>query len=100
MYKHIVIWKLKEHAKGVGKEENAQKMKERLEALQDRIPEVRTIEVGLNMSASDTAGDIVLYSEFDSRADFEIYRNHPAHGEAVAFVREIMEQRIVADYEA
>lgn len=99
MIKHIVIWKLKENAAGTGKTVNAQKLKEDIEALKEVIPEIKAIEVGMNIAASDQAGDVVLYSEFDSLADLEIYQNHSAHQDVVAFVKEIVSERRVVDYE-
>ena len=83
MIKHIVIWKLKAD----------------IEALKSEIPEIKHIEVGINMSGSDQSGDVVLYSEFAELADLQIYQNHPAHQEVVAFVNEVVSERRVVDYE-
>ena len=46
MIKHIVLWKLKATAEGAGKEENAAIIKRELEALKEKIPQIRHIEVG------------------------------------------------------
>ncbi len=100
MIKHIVIWKLKDEALGKTREENARELKSRLEALKDRIPQLRAIEVGLNVKPSDAAGDAVLYSEFDSLDDLAAYADHPAHQEVLEFVRSIVSTRTVVDYEA
>jgi len=99
MIKHIVIWKLKGHGADSEKTANIKKLKADIEALRDEIPEIRQIEVGLNIAASDQSGDVVLYSEFDSLADLEIYQNHPAHQKVVAFVKEVVSERRVVDYE-
>ena len=37
MVKHIVFWKLKDHANGMNKQENALSIKEKLEALNGTI---------------------------------------------------------------
>ncbi len=99
MFKHIVIWKLKDHARGGGKAENAQLLKKKLEELSDKIPQIVRIEAGLNMSASDASGDVVLYSEFKSLGDYETYQRHPDHVELLSFLKEIVEWRAVVDYE-
>ena len=99
MIKHIVIWKLKEQPGESGNTVNAKKLKADIEALKDEIPEIKHIEVGINMSGSDQSGDVVLYSEFDELADLQIYQNHPAHQEVVAFVNEVVSERRVVDYE-
>ncbi len=99
MIKHIVMWRLKEKARGAAKEENTRAMKARLEALAQIIPEIRHLEVGLNVKDSERAADVVLYSEFDSPADLDAYIQHPAHQEVVTFVREIAAETRVVDYE-
>lgn len=99
MIKHIVIWKLKEGEGESGNLVTAKKLKQTIEALADEIPEIKQIEVGINIAASDQAGDVVLYSEFGSLADLEIYQNHPAHQKVVEFVREVATERRVVDYD-
>lgn len=99
MIKHIVMWRLKDSADGASKQENAKNLKNYLEALKDKIREIRHIEVGINISGSDAASDVVLYSEFDSIEDLEAYQKHPEHQKIVSFVNEIRSERRVVDYE-
>lgn len=99
MIKHIVMWRLKEKARGATKEDNARTLKTRLEALPEVIPEIRRLEVGLNIKDSERAADVVLYSEFDSPEALAAYIGHPAHQEVVAFIREIVSETRVVDYE-
>lgn len=99
MIKHIVMWRLKEEAAGATKEENALKLKERLEALVDVIDSLHVAEVGINYNSSDAAFDVILYSEFDDKAGLESYQNHPEHLKIVDFVGEIRTDRAVVDYE-
>ncbi len=93
------MWCLKEKAGGAAKEENARAMKARLESLPEVIPEIRRLEVGLNVKDSERAADVVLYSEFDSPEALAAYSRHPAHQEVVTFVREIAAETRVVDYE-
>jgi Stress responsive A/B Barrel Domain. len=93
------MWRLKDFANGAGKEENAKKLKSLLEALKDKISQIKNIEVGINTSGSDAASDVVLYSEFESMEDLNAYQEHPEHKKIVGFVNEVRSERRVVDYE-
>jgi hypothetical protein len=93
------MWRLKDLANGKSKEENAKKLKNRLESLKDKITEIKSIEVGINIKNSDVSSDVVLYSEFDSMDDLEAYQKHPDHVKISEFVNEIRLERRVVDYE-
>ena len=97
MVKHIVMWKLKDFAEGRSREENIKYIKSRLEALPDIIKEIKFIEVGANIHA-DKNYDAVLYSEFDTLEDLEIYQNHPEHKKVSEYVGKVRDARIVGDY--
>ncbi|HDK7174517.1 Dabb family protein [Clostridium sporogenes] len=99
MIKHIVMWKLKEFAEGKSKLENANIIKTSLEDLQNRIDEVKLIEVGVNINDSKQAYDVVLYSEFKNLEDLNLYQNHPDHLKVGEFINKVKEERIVTDYE-
>ena len=97
MVKHIVMWKLKDFAEGRSREENIKYIKSRLEALPDIIKEIKFIEVGANIHA-DKNYDAVLYSEFDTLEDLEIYQNHPEHKKISAYVSKVRDSRVAGDY--
>lgn len=99
MVKHIVLWKLKEHAHGKSKRENAETIKSMLENLNGKIPGMISIEVGFDFSCSDGSADIVLYSEFENRKALEGYQTHPLHEEVKPYVLEARSERRVVDYE-
>jgi hypothetical protein len=61
MIKPIVMWKLKDQAEGYSIDENALKIKSMLESLQQNISGIKTIEVGIDMSRTDSSIDVVLY---------------------------------------
>ena len=94
MIKHIVIWRLKEE----NREENAQKIKESLESLNGQIPGLLHLEVGIDFSKQESSGDIVLYSEFETKEDLDAYIVHPKHVAAGALVREAVCDRRMIDY--
>lgn len=99
MIKHIVMWRLKDHAEGNNKITNAQRMKTKLEALRGQIDGVLAIEVGIDFSATEASADVVLYSEFTDRAALAAYQAHPAHQAVVAFIKEVVSARHLVDYE-
>ena len=99
MIKHIVMFRLKESALGRSKNENLQELKILLESLQEKIPVVKCLEVGINMGKSASASDIALYSEFDDMQALEDYRIHPEHVKAVEFIDKVCSERRVADYD-
>ncbi|GFZ29705.1 stress responsive protein [Clostridium zeae] len=98
MIKHIVMWKLKDYAEGNDKQFNANEIKIRLESLKDKITVIRKIEVGINNNAVNSY-DVVLYSEFESYEDLDIYQKHPLHLEVAAFVGAVKVDRTCVDYE-
>lgn len=91
MLKHIVIWNLKDPAQ-------APELKRRLEALVGVVPSIRAFEVGVNIVPGETAGDLVLVSEFDDPAGLKAYAEHPEHLKVVDFVKQVVSHRRAADY--
>ena len=100
MIKHIVFWRLKAAAHGNSKLTNARIIQEKIEGLRGRIPGLLAIEIGIDTSATETAGDIVLYCEFENQAALEAYQVHPEHQAIVPFVREAQSERRTIDYAA
>lgn len=99
MVKHIVVWRLKPEAHGRPAADNARAIKEKLEALRGRIPGMLRIEVGLDFSREETSSDVVLYSEFESRAALDAYQIHPEHEAVKGFILEARSERRLVDYE-
>ncbi len=99
MIKHIVMWRLKDAAHGNDRRTNAFLIKEKLEALRGRIPGMIAIEAGVDFSASESSGDVVLYSEFVDRAALDAYQENPEHLLLKPFIGEAALDRRVVDYE-
>ncbi len=99
MIKHIVFWKLKDQANGLDKAENAQQIKEKLEALNGQIEGLIHLEVGMDFLHSPESADLVLYSEFESKDALTYYANHPLHKAVMPFIAEARSERRVVDYE-
>ena len=99
MIKHIVMWKLKDFAEGAKKPDNAQNIKLQLEGLKNKIKEVRSMEVGININDSADSYDIALYSEFASLEDLKKYQHHPEHVKVADFIINLRLDRRVVDYQ-
>ena len=97
MIRHIVMWRL---ADTPDKAEKAAAIKEGLEALKDKIPEIVDIAVGINISDNDMNSDVVLVSAFNTHDDLAAYIQHPAHkAVGTSAVKPNVVERRVVDYE-
>lgn len=94
MVKHIVMWKFKE-----GEQENMMLFRERLLALKEQIPEIRAMEVGVNINPSERSYDAVLVSEFDSLEALKSYSVNPLHKAVSDFCKTIRTNSVSVDYE-
>jgi hypothetical protein len=50
-----------------------------LDALPAQIPEIRSLSPGLNLRLIPSACDLALVADFETREDYRVYNNHPAH---------------------
>ena len=98
MLKHVVMWKLKAEAEGKTRAENALWMRKNLEALFGLVPELKAVEVGVNVNGSDMAYDAVLISSFENEEALERYKIHPEHVKISSYCKKIRESRVVVDY--
>jgi hypothetical protein len=81
------------------KERCARNVKQRFESLVGQIPGLLHLEVGMDMSRSDYACDVVLYSEFADRDALAAYAEHPAHLRVREELRDVRTARHQVDYE-
>lgn len=99
MITHIVMWRVKA-VDGGTKEATARAIKARIDSVQGRIPGLLRIEGGVDFNHGEPACDVVLYSEFESRAALDGYQAHPIHKELAAFIAARQTERRVVDYES
>ena len=92
MFKHIVVYKLKED---VNKDEAVAVIASCLEPLVGKIPGLLHMEIRRCFNGMDYA----LYSEFESRQLLESYAKHPLHLEAKSHFHHFIDTRVAADYE-
>ncbi|MCG8372893.1 MAG: Dabb family protein [Balneolales bacterium] len=95
------MWKLLDEANGKSKAENAEKMKELLEGMPPLIPELESVEVGVQMFGveNDAQCDILLIAECKNEANLRAYAVHPEHQKVVSFIKSVVSERRVIDYE-
>ena len=62
------------------------------------IPQIKKIEVGIDVGGTDGSYDVVLISEFENELDCRIYMEHPEHLRAADFIGKIRPDRIPVDY--
>lgn len=91
---HIVIFKFKDENKSA----NIAQTKKMLNALVELIPNLKSMEVGVNFTVSDRAFDMSLYSTFDSKEDLDAYAIHPEHLKVVEFIKSVTTESKVVDY--
>lgn len=99
MIKHLVFWKLKDHAEGATGQENARKICEMLLGLKPHIPEMLEIDCGVDFSRSPASYDVALHTKFHDKAGLQTYLDHPEHIKARDFIQKVVSGRAVVDYE-
>lgn len=99
MIRHVVMWKLHDVADGHDRDANGRRAKEKLLALKERIPIVRSLEVGADVLHTERSYDLCLIATFDSLADLAAYNDHPAHREVAAFMQKIRDKAVAVDFE-
>jgi len=89
---HVVLFRVPDPVQ-------AEELVNRLKALPGLIPEIRSYEVGRDLSRGETSFDVGLYSTFDDTEALERYRAHHAHQAVLSLIGEVSPERIVCDWE-
>ncbi|GAB6181562.1 Dabb family protein [Desulfotomaculum defluvii] len=92
MITHIVCFKFKDPA-------SSQIVREKLMALKGKIPELRHLEVGVDVIRSQRSYDLALIARFDNLDDLNTYQVHPDHQEVVKYIGTVVESSVAVDYE-
>jgi hypothetical protein len=98
MIKHIVCWRLHDRSRPLEENADALAIRSALEAIRDKIPGLLYLELGFDFSDTESAADIVLYTEFESREALEGYQKHLAHVAAGKVVKPRVCDRRMIDY--
>lgn len=95
MIKHIVCFKLKD-----GSLEECQKAKEVLLSMEGNVPQIRSIEVGVDFLHSERSYDLILQVVLDDAKALEDYQNDPYHCSVVkTHMHAVLESGVAIDYE-
>ncbi|MHA0857420.1 Dabb family protein [Paenibacillus sp. CMAA1364] len=94
MIKHIVLFKLKDSSI-----ESIKRTADVLRNMEGKIPELLSIEVGIDIMRSDRSYDISLMTEVASLEALHAYQVHPLHQEVIQHMNEFKENSIAVDYE-
>lgn len=95
MITHIVLFKLKDRSI-----ESLEKARNILMSMENKIPELKHIEVGINITNSEISYDIALLTKFNSVEDLKAYQNNPLHLEIAEYVFSVEKSRVVVDYKS
>ena len=95
MIVHIVMFRFRQE----NKKENIIQVKKELNALEGKIDELKSIEVGVDFNGSDRAFDLSLYSTFDSKDALACYATHSEHLKVVELIKKVTSESKVVDYE-
>ena len=98
MINHVVLFKLKDYPEDE-KKVVREKIKTILEALKNKIKELKHIEVGLNYELDAKSYDICLITHFETIADLDVYRVHPDHLAVFGLIREATVERAAVDFQ-
>jgi len=96
--RHVVMWRLREDAGGVGRKEYAAFLAGELEALGGLIPGILSIEAGVDDGCPGEGFDLVLVSDFPDWDALEAYQCHPEHERVRALAAGAAASRAVVDY--
>ena len=95
MITHIVFFKLKDESA-----ENIKKAKDILKGMEGKIPELKGIEVGVDVTHSDRSYNLALITKFKSLKDLEAYQIHPVHVEVAEYIVYVRASTVTVDFES
>jgi hypothetical protein len=94
MIKHVVMFKLKNN-----NGDNLSEAVSALENMKDKIPTLRFIEVGVDITKSERSCDIVLTTHFDDIEGLKVYVSHSVHQPVIQTMRNLCSTISAVDYE-
>ena len=84
--------------RGKNKSRERINQKESLERLVGIVPEIISLQVGINEKESDMAYDAVLISTFADAEALARYKVHPEHMKVSDYCKKIREGRVFVDF--
>ncbi|MBN2347557.1 MAG: Dabb family protein [Bacteroidales bacterium] len=74
-------------------------IKKMLNSLIHKIPEIKHLETGINITIKTSSYDLVLITEFNNLLDLETYRFHPEHVKVIDYLNSVKKNVVAVDYE-
>ena len=99
MIKHIAMFKFKAFESAEAKENYFNRLKKAFDGLDERIPEIKFLQIGFDQLRSDASFDFVVNVDLENMDALPLYANHPEHLKAASVVKEMATERKVIDYE-
>ncbi|GAA4182751.1 Dabb family protein [Gryllotalpicola kribbensis] len=96
--RHIVAWTLKSDD-AAQRRADAEGVRSRLLALEGVVPSIQSIAVIIDEVDERTTNSVAVVADFADAAGLEQYIVHPAHQEAAAWIRTVVnpESRVAVD---
>lgn len=96
MFRHVVMLSFTDEAT----EQEKTALRAGLATMPEQIPEVRGYRIGEDAGLNPDNYDLVVVADFEDRAGFLAYRDHPAHQKLVAdLLRPITARRAAVQHE-
>ncbi len=95
MVTHIVLFKLKDESA-----ESIEKAKNTLMDMKGKIPELKNIEVGVDITHSDRSYNLALMTKFDSLESLEAYQINPLHVDVSKYMVSVSASIVAVDFES
>lgn len=96
-FRHIVMWRV-DADDDATRRDRSETIAAALESMIGAVPSLRALEVGINQIRPEENADIVVTMDFDDRAGFEEYRDHPAHLAVGNVIRPLYRSRLAVDF--
>lgn len=94
MFTHIVFFKLKN-------KEQASEARDILLSMEGKIPQLKGLEVGVDVLHTERSYDLALVTRFDSLEDMDTYQIHEYHvNEVLKYLKPMLESSKTVDYES
>lgn len=93
MIRHVVLMRFSDPG-------DAPEAKQRLDALPGVVPELLSLDAGVDVLRTDASYDLSLVTTHEDLAALQAYGAHPAHQEFLQWVRPRLAARAVVDAEA
>jgi len=94
MIKHLVMFKFKNE----NKDNNILEVKKLLEALENKISVIKSLEIGINFDTAPRAMDLSINLTFNTVEDLNSYVIHDEHQKVVTVIKNVTEYSKVVDY--